>query len=288
MGLVPRTVFALAVAVAMVGVHRPCHARRVLLVAPGPGTPLQDAIDAAAEGDRILLAPGTYAEAIVVDKPLRLWASDGAVVDAGCSAPVTISVTSDHVDLRGLEVRGARFVAIDIEQRDHVKVRSCVVTETCATGKRGINLVQSTNVTLYRDRVSGFGEAGFYFGAISERNAVKVKKTEAHQNAEGFVIENTLPGPRAVIMTFNVASLNTVRGIVLRGSNAVKLSYNVVTGDPAVPTQVGIELDAQSNDNLLRYNSSHGNVTDVIDDGSGNCWEDISHDTGTVVETVCR
>jgi len=42
----------------------------VFNVSPGPGTPLQDAIDAASPGDTIRLANGVFHEAIEIDKPL--------------------------------------------------------------------------------------------------------------------------------------------------------------------------------------------------------------------------
>lgn len=47
----------------------------VIRVSPGPGTPLQDAIDAAAAGDVLRVEAGTYDEAIVIDKRLRIVGS---------------------------------------------------------------------------------------------------------------------------------------------------------------------------------------------------------------------
>jgi hypothetical protein len=47
-------------------------------VVPGPGTPLQDAIDAASAGDTIKLAGGGYPESIVITKPLRLRGVPGS------------------------------------------------------------------------------------------------------------------------------------------------------------------------------------------------------------------
>ena len=41
----------------------------VIVVLPGPGTPLQDAIDAASPGDTLRLGGGIFSGAVVIDKP---------------------------------------------------------------------------------------------------------------------------------------------------------------------------------------------------------------------------
>src|SRR5712664_3985253 len=78
-----------------------------VVVTPGPGTPLQDAIDAAAPGSKVLLECGTFAEAIVVNKALTLMPAP----ERGCSylsidasstnAPYAIDIVADDVELKG-------------------------------------------------------------------------------------------------------------------------------------------------------------------------------------------
>ena len=45
---------------------------RTIDVPPGPGTPVQDAIDAASPGDTIRLALGAYPEHLVITKAIKV------------------------------------------------------------------------------------------------------------------------------------------------------------------------------------------------------------------------
>ncbi|MCK9529941.1 MAG: right-handed parallel beta-helix repeat-containing protein [Gammaproteobacteria bacterium] len=62
-------------------------AGEIIEVSPGPGTPIQDAIDAASAGDLILVAPGTYEEMVVMWKPVQLQGAGAATVINAVNAP---------------------------------------------------------------------------------------------------------------------------------------------------------------------------------------------------------
>ncbi len=51
-------------------------------VAPGPGTPVRYAVDAASPGDTIRLASGAYPEAVTITKSLKLVGPRGSYLDA--------------------------------------------------------------------------------------------------------------------------------------------------------------------------------------------------------------
>ena len=87
---------------------------KTIHVAPGPGTPLQNAINAAAPGDHIKLATGTYNEAVTINKkldltgpPFRKGELNEAVIDAGCGAATALAIDADGVSVKRVTVTGA-------------------------------------------------------------------------------------------------------------------------------------------------------------------------------------
>jgi len=78
-----------------------------------PDEAIQDAIDAAAAGDIVCVAPGTYREAIIVNKSLTLKGASKPIID--CSDRATlglaktdgcIEVTADNVIIQGFKLIG--------------------------------------------------------------------------------------------------------------------------------------------------------------------------------------
>jgi len=98
----------------------PAWAGRII-VNPGPGTPVQNAINASGPGDVVKLNPGTYPESITVTKPLKIYGKD-ATIDAGCGVMTAVQISADAVSLRSLTVRGGNFYTIDTTGRDRTVI----------------------------------------------------------------------------------------------------------------------------------------------------------------------
>jgi nitrous oxidase accessory protein len=99
-------------AVVAAGTVLPARAER-RAVSPAAGSP-QQAVDAAHDGDTIVMKSGRYAGPIVIGKRLAIEGEPGAVVEGNGSGSV-ITVTSPGVALSGLEVRGS---GTDLERMD--------------------------------------------------------------------------------------------------------------------------------------------------------------------------
>jgi parallel beta-helix repeat protein len=83
-----------------------------------PGESIQDAVDAAAPGDKVIIMPGTYTEthggfqAVRIDKPLKLIGKKNPVLQAGPGnddgilAEGTIDTPIDGLRIKGITVQG--------------------------------------------------------------------------------------------------------------------------------------------------------------------------------------
>lgn len=250
---------------------------------PGPGTPLQDAIDAASAGDKVVVHVGSYSEAIVVNKRLTLVGpnsgpnSPGAVVDGGCAAQAALTVTADGVSIRLLQVLGGAASTIDIENRDRVNLKGIHASQGCPGAQYVVNIVQSTNVKV-RSIFEAFvaDTAAIHVAQVSIGSGIKFSKSVAGVSLSG-------PGGGAGALVENSAAGASLgkSGIVFKGCNLsgpshgllVRNSDGVVLSKTTLGGSVGVELDASSDNNLLVGNTLAAFVSPAIDAGTGNCWK---------------
>src|SRR3989454_12250053 len=101
----------------------------------GTAKTIQEGIDMVAEGGKVMVVPGTYAEALVINKGLTLEAvggESGPVIVAPAGAPNTaiLVATPDPVVIRGLTlqytgvrgIRGDGLVDVTIERSEERRV----------------------------------------------------------------------------------------------------------------------------------------------------------------------
>jgi nitrous oxidase accessory protein NosD len=281
---------------------------KTIVVAPGPGTPLQDAIDAAAPGDRLKVQPGTYAEAITIDKPLVVL-GNGATIDAGCAMEAAVSITADRVQLRAIGVRGGSTTGVTVSNADRVTLTVAVVP-TCAGVQRAILADHTTRLLIK--------QSSTYAWDVGENNAANCAsplQQGERQFADADVVIATAPaaaGNRILFSSFcnprtgiritgaigsakgqpavkvQRSSVNYANdgGITLQDADDVALFTNRVLA--ALPSgTTGIALDGTSDDNVVKGNQIDGFVQDVVDLGTSNCWRGNASTTGAVPSIGC-
>ena len=299
--------FHLAVVTLALLAAAPARAKTIV-VAPGPGTPLQDAIDAASPGDAIRLASGDYNEAIVVDKKLRLNGPTNplapARIDAGCAASAALTIAADDVRVRHLTVTRGSFYTIDVQSRDRVILKDLTVTEVgglgCGAVEYGINVYASTNVRIERcdvlgdvdgyTGVAGYHDAGIYIGGIPAEANVRVKKAFSVGNNRGIILEDStdIPGGRPTVRVQQSLFSSNETGIFVHNSDGMRIDRNVTNDSRGSMPAVGIELDATSDDNLISRNLFMDAAVDAVDAGASNCWQANTIESGTVPSGGCN
>lgn len=262
------------------------EARRVTVNA-GPGTPLQDAIDAASPGDSLVLS-GVFAEGIVVDRRLTLiggrsgrgWTDS---IEAPCGVPSAILVTADGVRLRGIGVSGGSEAVVRVSGADRVQVEVYARSRVGCGTAYGVDVVSSTRAVVRRSLVNGpFAVANVRVAdsALDARNLVH-RVGIADAPGDAIRVEGAAPG--GVRLEGNAVAHPTFLGIRLREADGCVVRRNaVVPSNGMTPSSGGILVEAGSDGNRIVANTFRSTAQDVLDLGTGNCWDRNVYFSGTV------
>lgn len=253
-------------------------------VRPGQNA-IQNAVDRADPGDRLLVKRGTYRGDVQVDKRLRIVGRKGKRprIDARCQTDIAVDVQANGVKLRHLKVKGARNGPGPGYTVNLIGVRSgvlddLVLKESCneSPALYGVNSYQTGALEITGLRTSGgFTDAGIYVGSIGDvgAKAFRITRNEAFGNNVGILVEDSVPGANIVVRR-NSAHDNgfpgetAPAGILVRradGGVYVKNRANR-NGD------YGIHLDPDSGGNRLTENRAFGNgIANFFDEGTANC-----------------
>ena len=166
------------------------------------GGSIQAAVDAANPGDLILIKPGTYSEAVTIDKPNLKLIGLGLVIIKNPGDEengITVTDDGDGVDIENLTVRDFEENGVLLENVDGFRIFRII---TIDDGEYGIFPVSSVNGEIIQSEASGHNDSGIYVG-LSEH--VTVSGCRAFANVSGFEIENSTH----ILLTDNEAYDNT-------------------------------------------------------------------------------
>ncbi|HDD57366.1 MAG TPA: hypothetical protein ENF43_02495 [Thermoplasmatales archaeon] len=289
------------------------HARWDIIV-PDDYATLQEAIDHAKPGYRILIKEGIYKENLVIDKPFILLCGknkERTIIDGGKTTKDTIRVKADGITLRNLTIRNGwsenerlwDLAGIRIES-SNVVVKNCIIKQN----RLGINaLTGCYNLTIENNTFIGDGIllANYVYSCKLDKKDFLHKIRNNTVNGKPLCY---LANSRDLIVTGDVGQIIlanctnvTIEGISLRGtdfpiilgycSNCIIRNVTVMDNDgeiillhsrgcilennEASGELHGICLDFLSEDNVVRYNVVHDN------------WVGISVLSGSSYNLIC-
>jgi parallel beta-helix repeat protein len=254
-----------------------------IVVHPGPGDPLQTAVTNAAPGSTILIEPGTYSEAVTVDKAnIKLIGLPGGRVVIENPQPGSnangISVTPNgagfvlsNVTVRDFDENGVLLTGVDGFRLSHVT----------AVNNHDYGLFPSLSAdgVIEFSSVSGSHDTGIYVG---QSTGVTVRYNVAHDNVNGFEVENST----GVRVYGNLAYGNTVGIFVdllppVEGITVTTSSHDTVEANIVVDNNRANDADRsdlahfeQSGLGILLVGGDHTTVTGNLVTGN---------DTGGIV-----
>ncbi|WP_350332947.1 nitrous oxide reductase family maturation protein NosD [Coralliovum pocilloporae] len=307
----PRILFALAVqTAAFCGLAQAADR----IVEPGQGT-LQSAILKAEAGDHLLLQPGDYRGAVIIDRPLELDGSNKARV-IGPHKGTVITVEAANVTIRNLTVTGSglRLDTLDsgiklLKKAKNTKVlgnrildnlvgvdvhgaRKALVARNLIEGRQDLRLNDRGNGVyvwnapglVVEDNIIRFGRDGI-FANTSRKNIFRNNHFSELRFAVHYMYTND------GVVTGNVSVGNHI-GYALMFSSRLKVEGNQSIGDRDHGIMLNYANDADVKGNLVRNGGTkclflyNANRNDLIGNRFEGCPTGVHFTAGSERNTL--
>lgn len=219
----------------------PSAADPAIIRVPAVYPTIQEAINAAKEGDIVQVAAGTYYENVVVNKSLTLIGENRSttVIDGNWTGPV-LNVTADNVEIAGFTIQNGGMYGggIYISSSGNI-IRNNIVSNNTL----GIYLHSSSGNTISDNTISPYWAGGIFL-ENSDGNTIKDNKVYANAlypelGTGGIVLTNS---------QFNVISGNTIwnngyHGIFLDWDS----SRNTISDNTILNNERGLSIGSDRN-----------------------------------------
>ena len=257
-------------------------------VYPGPGTPIQDAVDAAAPGDTIIVHPGIYPEEVEITKALTLqgigWPTIEAPLGLNSNA---IWIGASDVTVTGFELKAPDDI-VDINpyhlpspaRINNVVIENNHVTPTDVVSDPnapGIFACRVDNLIVRDNIIHNTGGIGIFLGMGPVQNSVDDSVIEGNKVVDsGYTGILVCNGSRNMVRSNDVRSAGTPAHLddgIRLGWGAINntVEANRVSGS----SHDGIRAVKLASGNTIQNNKSVGNRRyDINDDGTlgQNTW----------------
>ena len=245
---------------------------------------IQDAIDAASDGDTIFVYNGIYYENLHVDKKLHLIGEDKThtIIDGSKDKDV-ILISSDCVSISGFTIQNSgksgRDSGIEIHSDNNMILDNLIINSTI-----GIFLRDSKNNTILENTIFSNRDYGIYLHSsinnLIAHNVVYYNRWGIyiyHSSNNNIIRCNTIfsnnhygiwtSWSRENIISANSINMNKEYGIIVSGSVNSVISENNISDNFE-----GLHL-ARCNINTISRNNFHNNNQDASFMDGDNIWK---------------
>jgi parallel beta-helix repeat protein len=243
------------------------------IIVPDDYPTIQEAINHAQDGDRILVRPGTYPENIFVDKRVNITGSGNEItIIDGCGKDNTVTIARDGVQISFFTIRnsGTRNAGIYANNAHYNDFILNIISENAD----GIRLNDSTGNRILNNWILNNTGEGIWLG---DSHMNEIKGNEISDNDINVLVDltstfNTISG--------NSAARNQEYGIAI---NAASRS-NTITFNTVTTNKIGVHCIGASDNNLFHHNDFKDNQQNAFDSsydywnstiGKGNYWSDF-------------
>jgi len=211
---------------------------------------IQEAINAASDGDAIQVASGIYYENVIVNKTLSLIGEDASatIIDANQTLGTPVTIVANNVYINGFTVRnsGRRphegillgYPGIFIDGCKGSIITGNIISKNYYDGVR---LANSSNCMIFNNTIKDNG-CGIRIYGSSKNNTLS---------------GNTISYNNEGIMLYGPSNNNTISGNTLSpgGIELQSSSNNLISGNTARASSPGIGLFRGSNSNRISNNT---------------------------------
>lgn len=253
--------FVLAFLTACCIAFQPVKAESGGIVVPDDYTTIQQAADAAQNGDRIYIRKGVYAENLEVNKSVSLIGEsvDETKIVGNWSEnylrPITIN--HDNVTVTGFSLVDS-WAGISIS-----KVSGCIITgNKMLNNKYGITIVSASGNTITANVIEST-KIGAYAIELTRASNNIIKGNLISGTAEGIALTDTLLSQNDVITSQNNSITDNI--IVNCSDKAVWFKFtkeNLMTGNNIANSTIGLALMWTDN-NIVYHNNFADNGLQV-------------------------
>jgi nitrous oxidase accessory protein len=220
---------------------------------------IQEAIDAAQAGDKIVVHDGVYAESLLIDKPLTLTSVNGPgnTNITGVPTEPTIVVMAPDVTIQGFDLSGERQVDLagihftPGADRGLIKNVDCGVEISAETDYNNIHIDHADDVKIDQLHCVNRGARGVYADRSSGIHITNSTLNGHIKNGISFILVDD------GLIENNVLNNNLSAGLSLKASNGNVITNNLCD-DNRFGMSIGDSVDLLITKNRCNRSSSFG------------------------------